>query len=823
MSQTTAKLLEVTKKIMDNFRAINDEDLIIAISDYLLGGNLFIVADRVPDGFTYEEALKFTVDDFNWDLEYPVIPTSVQLHLQGFDPIKFLIQGFEFTSNRKYLDLAAGLIGSWLDYDETNPDNRMVWYDHCVSDRSLTMFYFIFAVKNNGLTDYQGLIGRMDASLKKHGEFFFDDNNYKPGNHGTMGDRSLYLISKYFNDEDSGRYRDKAIKRMKDALKRDFSKNMVTLENSIQYHLFDCDMFVTIEKSLLNPFGDSLGDSFNQSSIESCTDFLIYASRPDFGFPSLGDGSNPTFPGIKKYSIYPFVEDYPPLKWLLTDGKMGKEPEELFKVYKDEGYAFFRNLWGYSRRDEAVYASFRSGFSIKYHKHADDLSFTLYSHGKNIFVDSGTYTHEYGDFRKFFMSALAHNTVVADGQNYPLLWGDFDETGIIDFGSEDDYYYVVGKNDMYKGINITRTLCFMKNGNIAIIDDIKSKNMHEYSQYYQLSPEIKIKDTKTEVSGGNVSVQIEDEELTVNIFQLGDCEVEFMNGDKDVPSPGIVSLDFGQLSESVALKFSKKSNDARFVTLISVDEDLEGYLDDGQLVVTGSASEVKIPLKDYPRGMSQYLQFEGSDASYSFTITDIKEGEQFAWYIYKGGDRFDKVWYSDTPVLKYDFKEPGDYQIKYFVKRENEKKMHTFPKIIHVTDEDIKNSEIYRLRNLNEEYQRELETVKETMEEMNVQIRYHQKTSECLQKKLEKQVKLKVPVKGVPVNKGQVNIDGQIRAIANTRPYRLAYFIRRFGHEFLRGNSKQKKSFMRWIQHKVLRKESDSQHRYNPLYDLIEE
>lgn len=49
----------------------------------------------------------------------------------------------------------------------------------------------------------------------------------------------------------------------------------------------------------------------------------------------------------------------------------------------------------------------------------------------------------------------------------------------------------------------------------------------------------------------------------------------------------------------------------------------------------------------------------------------------------------------------------------------------------------------------------------------------------------------------------------------------MAYFIRRFGHEFLRGDMDEKKSFIKWLGRKILGKNDDSKHKYNPLFDLI--
>lgn len=57
----------------------------------------------------------------------------------------------------------------------------------------------------------------------------------------------------------------------------------------------------------------------------------------------------------------------------------------------------------------------------------------------------------------------------------------------------------------------------------------------------------------------------------------------------------------------------------------------------------------------------------------------------------------------------------------------------------------------------------------------------------------------------------------QLKKIANTKPYRFAYLLRRFSHEFLMGDMSNKKCFLRWLFCKLIKKESGLEFRYNPL------
>jgi hypothetical protein len=88
-----------------------------------------------------------------------------------------------------------------------------------------------------------------------------------------------------------------------------------------------------------------------------------------------------------------------------------------------------------------------------------------------------------------------------------------------------------------------------------------------------------------------------------------------------------------------------------------------------------------------------YLHVVQNDTNnYTFKIINTNSNELFAWYILKNGERVDVIWYDANPVLTYQFTEPGNYQIRYFIQKDEDKKMYTPSRIITITDEDIINS-----------------------------------------------------------------------------------------------------------------------------------
>lgn len=106
-------------------------------------------------------------------------------------------------------------------------------------------------------------------------------------------------------------------------------------------------------------------------------------------------------------------------------------------------------------------------------------------------------------------------------------------------------------------------------------------------------------------------------------------------------------------------------------------------------------------------------------------------------------------------------------------------------------------------------------SLKHQHNELSKEIGYYKEKANCLQKKQSKYISQIKSLKRR--EKGRKK---QIRKIANTKPYRIAYVLRRFTLEFLNGNSSQKKRFIKWLYCKIARKECGLEHKYNPLIQL---
>ncbi len=101
-------------------------------------------------------------------------------------------------------------------------------------------------------------------------------------------------------------------------------------------------------------------------------------------------------------------------------------------AFPESGYYLLQSgadSWADSRIS-VVFDCGELGFgALAAHGHADALSFTMRAFGDDVFVDPGTYDYfSYPEWREYFRSTRAHNTVVIDGLDQsemlgPFLWG----------------------------------------------------------------------------------------------------------------------------------------------------------------------------------------------------------------------------------------------------------------------------------------------------------------------------------------------------------------------------------------------------------------
>lgn len=531
-------------------------DLFVGFADRLLRNDL-VVNEKIQSEVHYD------IDRIDWDINATASPNTFLLYLHSLRPVFFLTKAYIEKKDANYLNSALKFIFSWRDYaNSKNSHNRYTWYDHSVAERTDNLIFFLEVYKNSK-EDTQLEYEEILPIIRTNAEWLFDDKNYtKRHNHGIFEDFSL-IKSGYFLNETH--FVQKGISRLDDQLKYAFPNKYIHIENSVGYHIGITSYVKEIYeylKDVRNEYARSAYDYY-----KGAVDFLIYVYKPNLALPLLGDTIGST--GTEKVE-----ENYQnrQLKYVQSMGLKGEVPGDLVKIYMKDGYFIFREHWDPTNFDQSTWLLFKSGFLSSTHKHADDLSFLLYSKGHDIFIDPGMYNYMIGDkIHDYTNSNLAHNTIIVDDKSYSVSMFNSNKVGLHSHNKNNGYQSIVAFNNIFDGVLIDRNLNIIDGNNFIIYDDIVSGEYHKYTQVFHLSNDVEIMD----LSRDYAILNIKKTKYCVLLEQLNSSDnVTYFEGNHN-RRPSYMSVGLNQVVPTTTIVFDKFGYSTEFVTSVRIIEKQE--------------------------------------------------------------------------------------------------------------------------------------------------------------------------------------------------------------------------------------------------------
>lgn len=250
------------------------------------------------------------------------------------------------------------------------------------------------------------------------------------------------------------------------------------------YHLAAINIFC---KALYMADANGFRNEFPQTyldTIESMIVFYMNICFPDYSNPCFSDAKL----GDKKAEmrnyrdwrkLFPKNEQ---IKYFATEGKQGKQPENLSKAFKTSGFYTFRNSWGMDATAMVVKAG-PQGF---WHCQPDNGTFELWFNGKCIFNDSGAYVYagdsEVMKLRNWFRQTNVHNTLTLDNKNLETT-----ESVCKYWNGEGDVQVLVTENPSYAGLTHRRTVFFVDNTYFVLVDEAHGDAAGNVNLHYQLA------------------------------------------------------------------------------------------------------------------------------------------------------------------------------------------------------------------------------------------------------------------------------------------------------------------------------------------------
>lgn len=632
------------------------------ISDLLLNNSTYLSSQLKP--------VKYEGDNVPWGS----LASSYNLNINSFNDVQCLIFFYEHTNDIKYLQEAKRLILSWIEYEKSpeSSKNVYVWWDQTVAYRTQVLIHFMLYKGVDTVIYDTNTVGLIESYIERHGEWLYDDANYTLGNHGIMMDRALLELSFYVKETDTAKkYFNLAIERLETAINRDFTPDGVHLENSPGYHRFVMEWFIEI-KNFLEHYINIPNNTILELAATRASDYLVRMILPNGYLPRIGDTSN-----TKKPLTYGYENEY--LNYIVSSGTEGSIPDGGLVHYDEAGILLYRDNFNAKNVDKATWWCFKSGAKSSVHKHDDDLSLMIYSHGNEILTDGGQYNYISGDaFRQYVLSPEAHNTLSIKGKAY---YGNanFDKIDLLEKVEETkEYCWYKGVNRAYGHTHIQRNLIFFKPNIFIIVDDGWTMDeQQEYTQHFLLGKNMVIK----ELNNSGFYAVSEDGKAWIKATQHIDVENAKLFRADEKMGYGYISETFNNKTPINYISFENTLKKVKYVTSLVINGKNNSGLD---IKVNNSVITIYLNSKEYSfdikelnyeeigRDMENSLVVKSErmlkqDNIYRFEIETFNPHVLYAYYLYKDDVRIDFQNYSNRNYYEFSPLEPGEYVVTYFI------------------------------------------------------------------------------------------------------------------------------------------------------------
>ncbi len=371
-----------------------------------------------------------------------------------------LAQAWLLAGDAKYLYEIQAQIESWI---SANPFHRGTnWASALeVAFRALSWIWVYHLVGSELPFAFRArwlhMLYLHGCHLANNLSFYFSPNNHLVGEA-----LALHALGRFFAGcSRAGKWEKLGARVMREQMDLQIRADGSSFEQSTYYQVYLFDMF-----SLHAAFARSNPEYL--AKLERMAEYLHAVTGPSRLAPMLGDDDG---------GHLPLVGPKPPCG-------AGKWESHLFP---EAGMAVMTCGDTHAIVDAGPFGALHSG-----HSHSDTLSIIVRSGGEEILVDPGTYTYT-GDpeWRDWFRSSAAHNTIRIDGCDQgvmagPFRWTHQPKVSILDWQT-DSTRDVLEAECRYAGFTHRRRVEFQKPGVFLITDHVDGPpGEHDIEQFWHL-------------------------------------------------------------------------------------------------------------------------------------------------------------------------------------------------------------------------------------------------------------------------------------------------------------------------------------------------
>lgn len=429
-----------------------------------------------------------------------------------------LAQAFRETLDRQYLSTWEQLAGSWIrkvpvGYDTSDVAGRRI--------QNWIYAWNLFASSPafTGLADC--LEEQLIESITRQADHL--RHHLTPDrNHRTLELYALFIVALALPRIDrDGSLLDFAVDSLHRNLMTDIRPDGVHRESSTHYHMTVLRSFLGARENARRS-GLALPDGYDERLERAC-EFAMHCHRPDGLIPALSDSDTGSYADILELAASIFSRaDF---LYAATAGAKGIPPRALYKSFPAGGYFMQRSGWGdgevpFSAERFLIFDCGPLGDGG--HGHYDLLNVEIAAHGRPLIVDPGRYTYsEQGpNWRRWFKSTAAHNTVCVDGLDQTPYRrgkpkGQVAQGHLIERLSAPGFDVLCGEaaGPAYE-VSHTRRIFFIGGEYWIIADRLRGDRPHRFDQRFHLSPEAQ----------GQVTIEVHDVNL---VARASECALVF--------------------------------------------------------------------------------------------------------------------------------------------------------------------------------------------------------------------------------------------------------------------------------------------------------
>jgi len=356
------------------------------------------------------------------------------------------------------------------------------------------------------------------------------------GNHLIGEAAGVFIAGSYFSNlKNASRLRDQSREILCDQIIRQSYPDGGPVEQAMGYHLFVLEL-LSLAGIVARKTDQQLADDY-WNRLEKMFEFLQAFCQGGAKLPMLGDCDD-------GYVLDHGCGDQR-VRWLMATGAelfgrndFEKSPdcrhEQLTsRAFPDTGYYLLQHGSG-AQRISVVFDCGPLGLEpLAGHGHADALSLTLRAFGLDVLIDPGTYDYfTYPQWRQYFRSTRAHNTITIDGQDQsemmgPFMWSSKARAQCMTWQPNSTGGKITSRHDGFRRLGDPvvhqRTVELDgPNRQLVIDDNIVAKARHEIALYLHIAENCTViaeESNRYRIDTGRGQVVIElDKQLSVEVL-----------------------------------------------------------------------------------------------------------------------------------------------------------------------------------------------------------------------------------------------------------------------------------------------------------------